>query len=191
MRVWFFVLVSLALALAAPRAAGAGVELTGLGGWFVLHNEESVGFGAATLRAHVSAGPSASYGLEAGYGRLADEHTPVLVVLPALYEGPFPSTLDRREHLAWLTASVKARGAGMGASRPYALLLAGVADHATRSGVQPVETVHNGRFMMGLGAGIESAGSLGPVFEVRAISTGLQKGTAIGVAANVGIRFAP
>jgi len=191
-KLWFFVLVTLGLMMAAPRAAGAGVEVTGLGGWFVLgnDNQESVGFGAGTLRAHVSAGASASFGIEVGYGPLADERT-AYVVFPALFPGPYPPAVDRQA-LGWLTASMKARSATVGGGRPYLLLLAGVADHMQRlSGGPSYRTVHNGRFMMGFGAGIESTGTLAPVFEARTFATGLEDGSAIGFAVNVGIRFAP
>jgi len=187
MKLWFFVLVTLALMMAAPRAAGAGVEVTGLGGLSVLSRDVGE-FGAGMLRVHVLAGRSASYGFEGGYGWLASEAPPYTsnAMLRDLWRGP----VIREARLAWLNASVKGRGAPVGGGRLFLLAFAGVADHMTR-GPFSSETVHNGRFMMGFGGGVEGAGTLGPTYELRVFSTGLEDGSAIGAAVNVGIRFAP
>jgi len=188
----FFAVVTVVLMLAAPRAAGAGVEVSGLGGFQVTGSEHG-GMGAAgMLRVHMMAGPQASYGIEVGYTRLGDEQQ--VLASPAVYPGParLPYASNGENHLAWLAGSLKARAGAAGDAHPYVVMMAGVADHITRGpGYLPLETVHHGRFLMALGFGVEGESRLGPVLELRAFATGLDEGAALGFGTAMGIRFAP
>lgn len=187
MKVWFFLLVTLGLLVSAPKAAGAGVELTGLGGVQMLRGDD--GGLTGTLRMHVMASPSASAGIDVGYARMGDEIW--YVGLPGTPTRP-PYESQGRRHLAWLSGSFKARTASRGDAHPYLVMMLGVSDHITRGpGYSPLETYHHGRFHMALAFGVEGDDRLGPVLELRTFATGLDRGGALGVSASVGVRFAP
>lgn len=194
MKIWIIVLVTLALMVAAPRAAGAGIEVTGLGGPMVVGGDLGGLAPSGSLRLHMAAGPSLSYGLEGGVAGLFAVERYYTLYSSGVFPGPDPLSYSsaREQRLAWIAASLKARAGTSGGARLYGLMFAGITDHMNRGpGPLPLETDHAGRFTMGIGGGLESPTRFGPVFEARTFVTGLVEGVAGGLAVNLGIRMAP
>lgn len=190
-RWFFFLVVSAVLMVAAPRAAGAGLEVTGFGGVQVIGGHDTGPTGM--LRIHVPAGPSMTLGIDAGYAAMAGG-ADAIIVYPAIEGyglGP-PYSGSATNHLTWVAGSFKARAAPRGDAQAYFGMMIGVSDHITRGpGFLPLETVHHGRFHMASAFGVESHDRLGPAMEFRAFATGLDHGGAVGVSVSVGLRFAP
>lgn len=191
MKVWFFLLATLAMLVAAPRAAGAGAEVTGFGGTQLTEGERVSPGTSVSLRIHATTAGPVSYGIDGGYSELGDSYRVGFVPprRPGAATGYYVAAAENR--VTWLAASMKMRDASVGGGHPYMLMMAGVSGHATRRLGPETGTEHHTGLMASLGIGFEGDGRFGPALEFRALGTGLRHGAAVGFAAAAGVRFAP